>query len=77
MSRPKPRYRWPRQPKLKAVIFADGRPLTEIGEAADLSTITISGACTGRTRLTPNIVERLARALHVDPSELVDEELVS
>jgi transcriptional regulator with XRE-family HTH domain len=71
---PPPAYRWPRQPKLKAAIFADGRTTTEIGEAAGLSPVTVSAACTGRTRLTPNIVERVARALGVDPASLVDDD---
>jgi transcriptional regulator with XRE-family HTH domain len=74
---PRPAYRWPCQPKLKAAIFADGRTTTEIAEAAGLSAVTISAACTGRTRLTPNIIERLARALAVDPADLTDDEQVS
>jgi plasmid maintenance system antidote protein VapI len=75
----RPAYRWPCQPKLKAAIFADGRTTTELAEVAQLSAVTISAACTGRTRLTPNIVERLARALGVDPATLVvdDDDQVS
>jgi hypothetical protein len=69
----RPPYRWPRQPRLKAAIFADGRAATEIAAAAALSPVTLSGACTGRVRLTDNIIQRLARALDRDPADLVDD----
>jgi transcriptional regulator with XRE-family HTH domain len=73
----RPQYRWPRQPKLKAALFADGRTAIEIAAAAGLSPVTLSGACTGRVRLTDNIVERLARALDRDPADLVDDARVA
>jgi plasmid maintenance system antidote protein VapI len=64
-------YRWPRQLKLKFAIIEDGRSVREIAKAADLSAVTVTGACTGRTRLTPEVLTRLALALDRDPADLV------
>ena len=69
----RPPYRWPKQPRLKAAIFRDGRSVREIAAAADLSAVTVTGATTGRNRLTPNVLTRLAAPLYVDPTDLVED----
>lgn len=67
-------HRWPRQPKLKAAIFADGRTAGEIAAAAGLSAITVSAVTTGRTRPTDNLRRRLAEALGRPELDLFDDD---
>lgn len=66
-------YRWPRQPKLKFALLEDGRQIIEICRIAGLSTVTVSGVCTGRNRATPNVRRRLAAALGKPEDELFDD----
>lgn len=67
-----PTYRWPRQPKLKAAIFADGRTAAEIADAAGVSAVQLSAVTTGRSRATPNMRRRLSAALERPERELFD-----